>query len=251
MVLVFDVDRSLSAIGGYAEAERLFGVPPIPVSGGLSQILQVLRGLVRKEVVEERHPLMPEPIQTERLVLNEQAQKLGLKAIVIDTLSIAAEQERELIMKERNLSVMDLQGWGIFGDRAMRFLRILSMFPLTVICTVHIDRARDDLGAMVDAPAVKGSAKYDSARLFDLILYGIVQRGKDGTTWMWRTRPDGRRVLAKDRLGVLPETVPQDYRQVLPPYLERGIAPKILIVADSGGGKTYSLRTLPEAFTTL
>ena len=46
MVLVFDVDRSLAAIGGYTEAERLFGVPPIPVSGGFSQILQVLRVLI-------------------------------------------------------------------------------------------------------------------------------------------------------------------------------------------------------------
>jgi len=246
MILVFDVDRSLASIGGPQAAEKIFGCPPVPISGGLAEIKDVLRRLFRKQQVRHKHPLLGTEHIEERLELRDEAKKLGLHTIVIDTLSIAAEQERVRIMQERKLRTMDLQAWGQLTDTVMRFVQLLALLPITVICNVHVDRSKDELGALLDVPAIKGSSKYDMGRCFDLILYTVVERTREGRQWSWQTQPDPRRLLAKDRLGVLDERIPQDFSLALKPYRERGIHPKVLVVGDSGHGKTYALKTLKD-----
>ena len=148
---------------------------------------------------------------------------------------------------------MDKQEWQIYGDRLGRTVKLLRKLPITVVCTAHRDWEKDDqAGYIIEVPGLKGANKVEAARHFDVVLYSHVTMKQDKASagifqtaeYMWQTKPDERRPFAKDRLNLLPAIVPQDLGNIIRLYREHGIQPKILIIGDSGTGKTWCFRTI-------
>jgi hypothetical protein len=244
--LIFDADRSLASIGGPAKLKEVFGVPPVTVTGGIDQVQEFLKKFITKKTMTEDHPIFGVMEIGESFTLNKRAEELGLRGIMIDTLSVVGAQTREKLCTERKLPTMDLQTWGLYGDKVMRFVHLLSRFDLPVICTAHIDRDRDENGGPIEVPAIKGSAKNDIARFFDVIAYAKTTKDKDGKAqYHWAVQRDGRQTFAKDRLGVLEAAAPPNLGAILSAYAAEGLLhPKILLLGDAGSGKTYSLQTV-------
>lgn len=251
--IAFDTDNSMSSIGGVKEQEEVFGIRPISIVGGCGQLRSYLKNLT----IPVKTPLSNQLIELfdmeEGLAgsemsfqFNDKAKELGFTGIIIDTLSTLGFQERKRLMAEKKQTSMNLQLWGDYGDSMMRLVNQLSMVDTTIITTCHIGRGKDENGGPLDLPDLKGAAKEEIARFFDCIFYTYVTRdNKGGYSYMWQTRPDGRRIFAKDRLGVSQAIyVPQDLGPILDGYESQGINPKILIIGDSGQGKTRSLSTI-------
>jgi hypothetical protein len=244
--LIFDADRSLASIGGPARLNEVFGVPPVTVTGGIDQVQEFLKKFITKKTMTEDHPIFGVMEIGESFTLNKRAEELGLRGIIIDTLSVIGAQTREKLCSERKQPAMELQTWGLYGDKMMRFVHLLSRFDLPVIVTSHIDRDRDENGGPIEVPATKGSAKNDVARFFDVIAYAKTTKNREGKAeFSWVVQRDGRQTFAKDRLGVLPPIMPCDIGMILSAYAEEGLHyPKILILGDAGSGKTFSLQTV-------
>lgn len=250
--LIFDADKSLASIGGPETIQQTFGFLPVTISGGLEQIEALIRQITVARVEKLSHPLFGDTGATDFvLTLKDEVKEQGIGAIVIDSISVVGYQERIRMTKAAGALSMDLQMWGIYGDRLMRFAHMLSRLDIPVIVTCHLDRAQDENGGPIEIPGVKGSAKLEMARFFDVIAYTWVDRGKKGETkFNWRITADGRRSQAKSRLVYPTEfgVVEQDFGPLLKHYQEQGItAPKFLIIGDAGSGKTRSLITLQHA----
>jgi hypothetical protein len=258
--LVFDADRSLAVIGGPAEQRKLFGVQPIAISRGVEQLEYYLSKLVVKEMVPVMHELAvifgsngsEEDMAEPKYRLNLAARQMGLTGIIIDTISTVGQQTREAIMKAKcpkdkdgkQILTMDKQLWGLYGDKMQRFVHLLNQMDFHVIVTCHINRGEDENGGPMDYPDIKGATKESIARYFDVIAYTRVDRNQSGTKYTWQVRPDNRRFYAKDRLSTSEQFVEQDVNQFLTAYEQQGMYCKLLIVGDSGQGKTSSLKTI-------
>ncbi len=243
MWIVFDVDNSLESIGSASKQELVFGCQPVKVTGGLAQIKQMLEAKVLVRGVSKiEHPIFGKLDGGDIVEMKDST----VSGIIIDTLSMAGYQTREILSKK---GTMDLQQWGLYGDYLARFLNAFSRVPVPVIMTSHIDRSKDEMGGPMDIPALKGGMAHASPRFFTAVLYTYVERlGNQDTTYSWRTGPDTRRIFAKTRGINLPLTMPQDFGIVLQKYREAGINdPKILILGDSGQGKSFSLQTVRAA----
>lgn len=251
--IVFDTDQSLSSIGGPGVLKETFGVPPVPISFGLDQLMYYLAGqnnpnpLIVKEEEVEHHPLLGDLPLGVKYRLSPQARDLGVTGIIIDTISTLGYQTREKLQRDNKTQSMTRDLWGLYGDKMMRFFHLLKEGDFPVIVTCHISRDQDEMGGPLDLPDIKGQAKEGAARYFDVIAYTRVDRNNKGQIqYSWQVKPDSRRIFAKDRLGVIEEPyVEQDLSVVFSGYEAAGIEkPKILILGDSGQGKTYSLKTI-------
>lgn len=248
--LVFDADRSLSVLGGPQEQKEIFGFTPITVTDGLDQVQGALAHFVTKEerpIVDEelRDILDPRLLPKETFYpLNEKAREIGMAGVIIDTLSVIGQQAREGLVRQRKQDSMDLQLWGIYGDKMMRFGNLLKNMDFHVIATCHVARDSDENGGPIDVPGVKGSAKHDLARYFDVVAYTRVERGREGVKFSWQLRPDNRRPQAKDRKECTADFAEQDISAFLDAYERMGLYLKMLIVGESGQGKSTSLSTI-------
>lgn len=256
--ICFDCDRSLATIGGPERQKEVFGIAPMPISGGVDQLLTYLGKLIQKEQTVEKHPLFGDLPGETRFVLNEQARQMGLTGIMIDTISVLALQTKEAMLKKEVVDPQTKQKkmveippnenfWGLYKDKLVRFTNLIAQLDVPVIATSHIARDKDENGGPIDVIAVQGGAKMEIPRFFDVILYSRQDRDmKTGQVYYsWQTRGDGRRPVAKTRGDVLPPTMDQNLALVLDMYQEAGIhAPKILVLGDSGQGKTTSLGTI-------
>lgn len=250
--LIFDADKSLASIGGPDRIRELFGYDPVSVSGGIRQISALLERMTEVKRVKVEHPVFGETGAIEEVyALKDEAREAGLGAIVIDSLSVVGYQEREAIQQEQKLLQLDMQAWGLYGQRLMQFVHRLSRLDIPVVVTSHIDRQTDENGGPIELPAFKGAGKTEAARFFDVICYSKVNRGRKGeASFVWQIIADSRRSQAKSRLQYPTETgvVEQDLAPIIAHYKEQGLAaPKILIIGDSGSGKTKSLETLANA----
>ncbi|MDP4194833.1 MAG: AAA family ATPase [Bacteroidota bacterium] len=248
--LIFDYDKSLAAIGDDKKLTELFGLPPVRISNGLDETIDYIKKLVKKVKTKTTHPIFDNMVETEAYELNPKAKELNLNTIIFDTISAMGLQERQVMKSKKKQDTLDLRGWGLYGDAVNSFIFKMCSMPYTIIMTSHIDHDKDGEGQMLDYPALKGSAKNEIQKWFDVILYTRINKDKDKiTTYLWQTKPDERR-LAKDRLGVLPEFMEQDFNLLLGKYAERGIHnPKILILGESGTGKTRSFETINKINT--
>jgi hypothetical protein len=259
--LIFDVDRSLASIGSYESIRKLLGISPLKINHGVSDVRGYLNRLLVAEIVRTKHEIFGEQEETV-LSLNETARELNLGVLVVDTLSALGLQERGEIRKknapkknnipQKPYPSMKLQDWGTYGDTMNDFVYSIGNIPAAVIMNAHIDRdsTATDLG-IVEYPALKGSAKNEIQKWFDVILYTAIDRekGRDGEPvlrFVWHTKPfEGRN--AKDRLGALPTIMDQDFAYVIEAYRAHGIFhPKILVLGESGTGKSYALKSLSK-----
>lgn len=253
--LVLDTDRGLASLGGAPGVERDLGVPPVPVRRGLADVKRVLAALLTQETTEEGHALLPGVTST-RIVPNARAREMGLGALVVDTASTLAEQEYDAQVAALNgrrrdkglpeVDSLDQATWGPYGESLMRLWAGLAQTDLAVVVTVHESRKEDAQGFASFEPNIKGSSSTKMLRLFDAVLYAKVKGHGDEAEFVWQTRADQARP-AKTRGLALPHEVPQDFGPLLAAFREAGTPhPMVLVVGESGTGKTTALRTLAD-----
>lgn len=250
--LILDADKSLAALGGPDEIKEKFGFAPVVISGGLKQCNAIIKRIFERKKVNVEHDLFGDTgAVEEHLSLAEAPAQAGMEALIIDSLSVIGYQERHNIMKENRALTMDLQMWGIYGQRVIEFVHMLSRMDIPVVVTCHLDRSNDENGGPIEVPGLKGGSKTEAARFFDVIAYTRVNRGRKGEAqFVWQVVSDGRRSQAKSRLRYPTETgvIDQDFKTLIAHYKEQGIhAPKILVIGDAGSGKTTALGTLAAA----
>jgi hypothetical protein len=249
--IILDVDKSLSSIGGYSEATKLSGLPPVPINAGFSQLNRVMKRLVVRGEREITHPIFGKSTEP-YCELTPLAKNNNLQGVVTDTFTVASQQEIQLITApqkpEDEPRQMELKDWGVLGQRGTGYLMLNSLLPVWSITLGHMNYEKDGAtGIMFWQPALAGGTKDQMPKFFDVILVcrTVHTKGKE-SVFSWLTRPDNQ-FPAKDRLGVLPAEMPQDFKIVFEAYAKAGVSnPKILVLGKSGSGKTYSLKTIPS-----
>jgi hypothetical protein len=242
--ILFDVDRSLASIGGDEGAARLAGNPPVKISGGIVQIQATLEKLFVKKVVKVPHPIFEEPYVTTVYEKSDLCVKENVEGIVIDTLSHAFRQDLRTLEAANSSKAMEMKDWGKLERMYGLFLETLKLLPVWAVVTCHSDYDKDQATGMFRyTPNLKGSTRGSVDDYFDVILYNKVDKaGKK--EFSWQTSPDPSR-FAKDRLNLLQPVMKPDLSTVIKTYRSSGHPfVKILIIGESGTGKTRSLVTL-------
>ena len=245
--LIFDYDGSLASIGSDETLKRLFGILPIRIHHGLNETKSVIKKLIKPVKRKLEHPLLEDnPIVQEYFELSDKANELQLEAIVFDTASALGFQERNEIKTSRHIETMDQRGWGYYADNLNMFIYNMCSLPIKTIFNVHSDRDKDVGEKVIEYPALKGSCKNEIQKWFDIILFTkvIQDPATKEASYSWLTKPEEGR-FAKDRLGVLPAIIPQDFSFIFGKYEEAGIVnPNILVIGESGTGKSKALATM-------
>jgi hypothetical protein len=248
--LLLDADRSLSAIGGKEEVLKLSGFPPVPINDGVEQVNRVMKKLLAAQVREIEHPLFG---KTEETIYTPTplAVKEGLTGVVVDTISVAFDQTTHKmtapLAEGQPPRQMEMRDWGLQLRFGMDFLITQQKSPFWTIVNCHLGKDKDgSTGAMLFGPQIKGSTGDQLEKFFDIVLFARVRAAKGGTAqFYWQTKPDPQR-NAKDRLNILEPEMAQDFSVIFKRYAAKGwTAPKILVIGDSGVGKTTALRTIP------
>ena len=256
-MIAFDSDSSMASIGGIEKQKEVFGFTPRKVSGGYKEVQLYLAKLFVKEdsaVHDELDDLLGESdIKEVKFNLNAKAKAAGVNGIIIDTITTIGFQTRKQI--QGAAPALEMRGWGTYGDATMRFVNLIKGLNCPVIMTSHLysDKRGAEGRDSVEVTDLKGAGKTDVARFFDVILYTSVQRGKDGVAkYLWQVTPDEKKILAKIRGEEFAKQInptndayiPQDLAPILSAYEKGDHPPKILIIGDSGQGKTTSLSTI-------
>lgn len=247
--LVFDYDGSLASIGNDQTLLKCFGIMPIKIHKGLEQTKSVIKKLIKPVKTKLSHPLLDnDVVYEEGFELSERSRQMKLSCLVFDTASALGFQERNQIKVNRHIDTLDQRGWGYYGDNLNTFIYNMCSIPVKVIFNVHSDREQNSFGEVLELPALKGSCKNEVQKWFDIILFTkIIQDPKTKERqFCWTTKPeDGR--FAKDRLNILPPIIPQDFHFVFGKYEEAGITfPKVLVIGESGTGKSRALATISK-----
>jgi hypothetical protein len=241
--LIFDVDHSLASIGGISATKELCSLKPIQITGGLSEVRDVISKLFRKQHTDYQHPLLADKIEHTCYKLSKTAEEYNLEGIVIDTISHLFLQDMRLLESKNKAERLDLQDWGKLERTYNQFISTLIQLPVWVVVNSHISYDKNDLGQFLFKPQLKGATRDFIGEYFDCILYTRIRNTNNKTYYAWQTRPDTQR-YAKDRLDVLEQVMPQDFSILLSRYKEKGIAnPKVLVIGESGTGKTRALLT--------
>lgn len=253
--LIFDSDKSLSSIGGPVEIQKVSGFPEIPVSGGIMQIatnIGIELGqkidpksptLFSKKEVKTVHPLFPNT--TVPSVVYEPAELVkqnGITGIVIDTISHAFAQDMRILEGLRQNKQLEMQDWGKLERMYMGFLEGMKQLPCWVVVNCHSQYDKDQqAGTFYHAPMIKGSTRDNIRAFFDVVVF--TKTSQDKKSYTWQTFADQSR-FAKDRLGVLEPNMPQNFKTILERYNAKGYQPKILVIGESGTGKSKALTTI-------
>lgn len=245
--LVFDYDGSLASIGSDEVLESTFGILPIRVHKGLDTTRHIMKKLIKPTKSLLEHPLLDNvAIMNDGFSLSDRAEELQLDTLVFDTISACGFQERNQIKHKRGIDQMDQRAWGYYGDAINSFIYNICSLPIKTIFNVHIDRDREVGDTIIEVPAIKGSSKNEIQKWFDVILFTHIrtdQKTKE-TSFHWITKPEEGR-YAKDRLGLLPPIMPQDFNHIFTLYDGAGIKhPNILVCGESGTGKSRALVTI-------
>lgn len=242
--LIFDVDRSLASIGGMKSAETLSSIMPIQITNGLSEVTGVLSKLFTREQADYEHPLIKDRIKQTKFKLSSIAESYGLDGIVIDTISHLFRTDMRILESKNKSERLELFDWSKLDRMYNQFISSLIQLPVWVLVNSHITYDKNDLGQFLFNPLLKGATKDWIGEYFDCILYTKITNTNNGIQYLWQTKPDTQR-YAKDRLDVLEPIMPQDFSILLSRYKEKGIPyPKVLVIGESGTGKTRSLMTI-------
>ena len=253
--LIFDADRSLAAIGTQKDITDLSGFPEIPVTMGITQIANALGinigqqmdpkvpTLFVKKQSENIHPLFPNvKVPTVVYEYGELAKQYGITGIVIDTISHVFAQDMRILEGMRQSKQLEMQDWGKLERMYLGFFEGLKQLPCFVVVNCHSQYDKDgQTGTFYHAPMVKGVTRDRMREFFDVVMF--TKTSSDKKSYTWQTFADPSRA-AKDRLAVLEVAMPQNFAVVLDKYRQRGYQPKMLVVGESGTGKTKALTTI-------
>jgi hypothetical protein len=163
---------------------------------------------------------------------------------VIDTISHLFRIDMRILESKNKSERMELFDWTKLDRTYNQFISSLIQLPVWVMVNAHITYDKNDLGQFLFNPLLKGATKDWIGEYFDCILYTKITNTNNRIQYLWQTKPDTQR-YAKDRLDVLDPIMPQDFSMLLNRYREKGIQyPKVLVIGESGTGKTRALMTV-------
>jgi len=242
--LIFDVDHSLASIGGEQGAEQISSIQPIKITEGITQIKDILSRLFLKETKQYSHPLIPQSITHSFYKPNDVAENFHLSGLLIDTISHLFRQDMRQLESKNKSERLEINDWGKLERMYNALVSYIIKLPVWVIVNSHISYDKNDLGQFLFYPQLKGATKDFIGEYFDCILFTRVKNSNNRIHYLWQTKPDAQR-FAKDRLDVLEEFIPQNFGFVINKYRQEGIEfPKILVIGESGTGKTRAIRSL-------
>lgn len=249
-VLIYDFDRGLNSVAPDDRIEEVFGYRPrrFVKSESLQNTFDKLHELYIKEA-EDALGLVEEEWYRLR-------EGVDIDFEVLDTITAYQGQKKRDIKKESKRDRISLPEWGIIGDDMEELVMKLTRTESNVIMFGHQKPQEDsDLGIISYVPALSGRMKEEIGRHFDIIAFTVVVTDKKSgqRKYYWQIIADERR-SAKCRLAEVSDfavknkgLIPQDFG-LLWKYINKGGYEnvKILILGDSGTGKTYSIRTLKD-----
>lgn len=257
MIIIFDADKSTSVIEDFIDPEKCVIRPvnsnfetteteneeKVTVHGMDYHIRHYTNKLFKKRIVTYKDPIFGYEDTQTMVVMNAKAKELGLHTIVIDSISGAGEAIRLSLIDDSRFSTMTMDLWGKYAVRLSRLTAMVRDLPIHVILTCHIEHSENDIGSPIQFPAVKGSQKTDMLRWFDVIIYTHVD---DKGQITWEVKPSDIRTFIRSRKPI-PEWgddrfVDPDFGPIYKTYDKA----KILLIGDSGTGKTTSLLTIPN-----
>jgi len=149
------------------------------------------------------------------------------------------------LLESKNKSErLEFQDWSKLERMYNLLISDLIKLPGWVVVNSHISYDKNDLGQQLFYPQLKGATKDFIGEYFDCIFFTRIKNSNNQVQYLWQTKPDTQR-YAKDRLDVLEQFIPQDFGFVISLYKRNGIEhPKILIIGESGTGKTRAIKTL-------
>ena len=247
--LIFDIDRSLASIGGDLGAAAVSAIQPIRITNGSSQVMGILSSLFTRKEINYEHPLLSERMKISQFNKSDLAKNNKLEGIVIDTVSHLFRTDMRIIEAKNKSERIEIQDWGKLERIYNNLIANLIQMPVWVIVNSHITYDKNDLGQFRFFPQLKGAAKDFIGEYFDCILYTRISNSNGRIQYQWQTKPDNQR-FAKDRLDVLEQFIPQNFNLIINRYKQKGIKyPKILVIGESGTGKTRAILTLNKEVT--
>ena len=241
--LYFDLEHGSQTLGGQSIIRKMFGYDMLS-PGSWTAFQQVIGSLYTKKNIEVEKKVGNMSIKElqEKVICRDE--KTIVDALVIDTFSeLSKKYMRELAGEKGKLQ---LQSWGILKNNLDRCLDFITKIPGIVICNCHGKIQTMDDGQNKIIPYIDGSTKEDISKWFDFVFYtGTLVEGNGNRKYIWHTARTEKYDNAKDRTGLLPAQMEQDYQAVLDAAKEREFdGAKILVIGSPGSGKTYSLQTL-------
>lgn len=252
--IIADADKSLSALGTPQDIINLSGFPEVPIVSGMQQLSSILgidtgggiskTPLFNKKIENVTHPLFPQSqVPTLKYEYSPLAQQHNVKGIVIDTISHIFGQDMRLLEAKNNAKQLQQQDWGTLERTYLTLLEGMKHLPCWVVVNCHTTYDKSDTGAFYYYPMLKGKSKERIREFFDVVVY--TKTSSDKKSYTWQTFADSSR-MAKDRINVLDPTMPQDLSVIIDRYRKKGYEPKILVIGESGTGKTKALETLSK-----
>lgn len=199
--------------------------------------------LYTKKEVKTTHPMFPNT--TVPSIIYEPAQLAktnGITGVVVDTVSHIFAQDMRILESLRNTKQLEMQDWGKLERMYMGFFEGLKQLPCWVVVNCHSQYDKDgQTGSFYHAPMLKGSSRDNIRGFFDVVVF--TKTSADKKSYTWQTFADNSR-FAKDRLGVLEPNMAQNFKTILEKYRAKGYEPKILVIGESGTGKSKALTTI-------
>lgn len=242
--LIYDFDRGTKSLATDERIEQAFGYKPrrfIKTNSAFDLFYKLHKKGVKKSTdelgdVEEEYWIA----------------KPGIDFEILDSITAFSALKKKEI-KGINVK-LTLPQYGELGESVEDFIYLLTRTSNNVIVLGHTKSEKDDeLGVIRYIPALTGRMANEAGRHFDVIAYTHVKTdGKTKTReYLWQILADDR-YKAKCRIEPISDYaaknggfMPQDFELLFKLANDAGYTDlKILILGDSGTGKTYSLRTL-------
>ena len=241
--LMFDFEHGHQSIGSKDKVKELFGLPLLTPQTW-SEFQNTIAQIYTSTVVEEDIKLGDLVIKEKRSTIVPK-NGLMLDGMILDTFSELQKKFQRTLLDKKGK--MMLSQWGILKNKIDTCLEFITRIPGTVICTCHSKSSTGDDGVTTITPLIDGSSKEDISKWFDFVFYTkvVADKSTNKRQYLWVTANSERYFHAKDRTGILPEEIPQDYQIVISAAKEANFSGcKILIIGAPGSGKTKSLETL-------
>lgn len=244
-ILFWDIDRSSMSIGPDDRIEQAFGFKP----------RRFVDPKVLSTTFEKFHRLTPIVRKDDLGEFQDEVYRThpSIDVEVYDSISEMVVKDRLQIRKEKNGAKISLPDRSDVTDRAEDLIMKQCATDTSFIAMAHIKSEKDEeLGMIKYLPVLPGRLAQEVGRRFDCIFYArVITKGKAQNEFVWQGIMD-ERYNAKCRVPSVVElmqsnggTMPQDYGLLFNKARESGFVHlKILILGDSGAGKTHSLRTL-------
>jgi hypothetical protein len=243
-VLIHDIDLGLASLGSDDTIEEIFGYRP----------RRYVRGKALLEMFDKLHQLVIEEFEDQLGLVEHEyyylKEGVELDFEVLDSATAYQAQDKMDIQGEGKMQRDD---WGQLGDNMEKMFLKLTRTKTNVIVIAHTKTEEGIKGTVRQSPALSGRMKQEVGRHFDIVAYNrlITNEETGEVQYMWQIVGD-ESAAAKCRIQPLADIavkgmIPQDFKLVHDTVTKAGHENwKMLVLGDTGTGKTYSLRTLAE-----